>query len=130
PYNLYQMGLNLTQPLFVYGSFSAVRQARLEREIGARGVEMAERDLTKKVIAAFYKVVLNQNSIRILTDQEKVVAEALSTAQTRVRLGGGRKLDLLQVRTEQALLKPKVANARIALTSAAPKAHPGLGGRK
>jgi outer membrane protein TolC len=119
PYNLYSLSAKGAQPLFVWGSFSAIRGAGYERDIQNAEVEIAERQVLQDVIAAYYKVVVNQSRIDILLDQEKVVNEALQMAQTRLRLAGGRKLDVLQMRTQLALLKPKIESARIELATSA-----------
>jgi outer membrane protein len=119
PYNLYSLSAKGVQPLFVWGSLAAVRGAGYERDIQNAAVEIAERTVIQDVIAAYYKVVVNQSKIDILLDQEKVVNEALQMAQTRLRLAGGRKLDVLQMRTQLALLKPKIENARIDLATSA-----------
>lgn len=119
PYNLYSLSAKGVQPIFVWGSLAAVRGAGYERDIQNSSVEIAERTVIQDVIAAYYKVVVNQSKIEILLDQEKVVNEALQMAQTRLRLAGGRKLDVLQMRTQLALLKPKIENARIDLATSA-----------
>lgn len=119
PYNLYSLSAKGVQPLFVWGSLAAVRGAGYERDIQSAAVEITERTVIQDVIAAYYKVVVNQSKIEILLDQEKVVNEALQMAQTRLRLAGGRKLDVLQMRTQLALLKPKIENARIDLATSA-----------
>lgn len=124
PYNLYNVSLKGSQPLFQWGILSKVRKAGYERDLQVTELEITERDVIRNVIAAFYKVVVDKNSVEILLDQEKAVQDALSMAQNRMRLGGGRKLDVLQMRTQLALLKPKIENARIELTtSAAALAH-------
>lgn len=119
PYNLYSLSAKGVQPIFVWGSLAAVRGAGYERDIQNAAVEIAERTVIQDVIAAYYKVVVNQSKIEILLDQEKVVNEALQMAQTRLRLAGGRRLDVLQMRTQLALLKPKIENARIDLATSA-----------
>ena len=100
PYNYYDLNLRLTQPLLVWGSVSSVRQAGIDRDITTLEADMTARDLTRDVISAYYRVVLNQNLISILEEEEGVIREALQTARTRLGLGG-RRIDLLQVRTRQ-----------------------------
>jgi outer membrane protein TolC len=118
PYNLYSVSLSGEQPIFVYGSFAAIRAGNRESDARRVDFEIAEREVVRNVIAAYYKVILWRNRVDILEEQQKVIAETLATAQNRLRLGG-RKMDVLQVRTQQALLKPKVQTAKIELESAA-----------
>jgi outer membrane protein TolC len=124
PYNLYSVNVKGSQPIFVWGSLAAVRKAGYQRDTEAAELEIAERSAIRETISAFYKVVIQERAIQILLDQEKAVRDALDMAQTRLRLAGGRKLDVLQMRTQLALLKPKIERARIDFaTSAANLAH-------
>ena len=118
PYNYYDLNLRLTQPLLVWGSVSSVRQAGIDRDITTLEADMTARDLTRDVISAYYRVVLNQNLISILEEEEGVIREALQTARTRLGLGG-RRIDLLQVRTRQALLRPQIEKAKNELAASA-----------
>lgn len=118
PYNYYNLNLQLTQPLLVWGSVAAVRQAGIDRDITNLEADITARDLTRDVISAYYRVVLNQNLIGILVEEEGVIKEALQTARTRLGLGG-RRIDLLQVRTRQALLQPKIEKAKNELAASA-----------
>lgn len=118
PYNLYNVGIKGEQVLLAYGTFSAVAMAEYDRELGANSVEIARRDLTRRLISVYYRTVMNENLLRLLDEQEKVVGEILSIAQRRVNLGG-KRIDVLQVRTQLALLKPKIEKAKNELSAAA-----------
>lgn len=118
PYNLYNASLNLEQPLFRWGSFANVRSSILDERIAEADARIAERNLTRELIKAFYRLSLQQNLINVLLDEQKVVDESLRTAQNRLRMGG-KKVDLLQVKVQAALLKPKIEGARFQLASAA-----------
>lgn len=118
PYNQYTAHLKLTQPLLAFGSLAAIRQSDYQIQINEIDAEMAERDLTVNVIAAFYKVLLNQRLLTILERTQSVVNESLATTQQRLRTGRGQLLDLLQAKTQIALLKPKIEDAHNQLESA------------
>lgn len=118
PYNAYSLSLKGTQPLFVYGIFSGLSQSEYAREITEVELEIKERDLVRAVISAYYRTLMNDRLLKIYEEQEKVVSEILGTAQRRLSLGG-KKIDVLQVRTQLALLKPKIANAKNELESSA-----------
>lgn len=118
PYNQYNATLKLEQPLFQWGSFAAVRSSSLEEQVAEANARIAERNLVRDIIKAFYKLSLQQNLIGILLDEQKVVNESLKTAQNRLRMGG-KKVDLLQVKVQAALLKPRIETARIDLSSSA-----------
>lgn len=118
PYNIYTLGLTVDQPVLVWGSLAAVRQAGIDHDVSTLDQEITARDLTRDVIAAYYRVVLYQSFININEEQEGVIKEALNTARTRLGLGG-RRLDLLQVRTRLALIRPQIEKARNDLAAAA-----------
>ncbi|RZA09018.1 MAG: TolC family protein [Proteobacteria bacterium] len=117
-YNLYTLGATLDQPILVWGALAAVRQAGIDYDVSALEQDITARDLTRDVVAAYYRVVLYQNFININLEQEGVIKEALNTARTRLGLGG-RRLDLLQVRTRLALIRPQIEKARNDLAAAA-----------
>jgi outer membrane protein len=117
-YNLYTADLKLVQPLFAYGSLSAIRSADYTIKLNEIDLEIAERDLTQNVIQTFYKVLLNQRLLEILQRQQGVVNESLQTANSRLRTGRGQLLDVLTVKTEIALLKPQIEDAHNQLESA------------
>ena len=71
-------------------------------------VEVMERTLTANVIQGFYKVLLNRRLVDNLEKVQRVVNESLLTAQKRLRTGRGQLLDVLQVKTQIALLKPQI----------------------
>lgn len=118
PYNQYNAALRLEQPLFQWGSFAAVRASAINQQMVEADARITERNLTRDIIKAFYKLSLQQNLIGILLDEQKVVNESLKTAQNRLRMGG-KKVDLLQVKVQAALLKPRIETARIELASSA-----------
>jgi outer membrane protein TolC len=118
PYNAYSLSVRGDQPLFVYGTFSGLSQSEYSREITEVEMEIKERDLIRSIISAYYRTLMNDRLLKIYQEQEKVVQEILVTAQRRLSLGG-KKIDVLQVRTQLALLKPKIAKAKNELESSA-----------
>ena len=117
-YNQYSADLKLTQPLLYFGSFSAINVADYQIKINEIDLELAVRSLTNNVIQTFYRVLVNQRLVEILERTQAVVNESLSTAQRRLQTGRGQLLDVLQVKTEIALLKPQIEDAHNQLESA------------
>jgi outer membrane protein len=118
PYNQYKADLTLTQPLFAWGSLSALRVADYNTKMNELDIEIAERTLTNNVISAFYKVLFNQRLLEILERIQVVVTESLNTALRRQHTGRGQLLDVLQVKTQIALLKPQIEDAHNQIESA------------
>ncbi len=120
-YNSYNLDLKLNQPLFAYGSLAAVTNSDYNRKINQIDVELAERDLTNQVIQAFYQVILDHKILDLLNRQLDVLQETLKTSQNRYQTGRGQLLDVLQVKTQMALLKPQIITAKNSIDSAAAK---------
>ena len=128
PYNSYNIDLKLTQPLFAYGSLAAIRNSDFERQINLVDIEIAERDLSSKVIQAFYNVILNQKLLELLNRQQEVLLETLKTSQSRYHTGRGQLLDVLQVKTQIALLKPQIISAQNDIVTSAANLTTLMGG--
>jgi outer membrane protein len=118
PYHQYAGNFQLVQPLFAYGSLSAVRNADYNTKLNELDLEISERTLTQNVIQSFYQVLLNQRLLEILERQLAVDNESLATANSRLRTGRGQLLDVLTVKTQIALLKPQIESAHNQLESA------------
>ena len=113
PYNYYQMGLQISEPIYEGGTtFSALNVAKKEKVMRLYDVQIAERDVTVALIESFYTVLLNQRKLSTLQRQEEVEKKVLATAQNRYKIGRGQLLDVLQIKTQLALIQPKIAEAR------------------
>lgn len=117
-YNSYDAQLKLTQPLYVGGAFWAgLASTKKEFDIRKLDLEIAERDTTIQVLNAFYSVQLNQRKVDTLKRTEAVEKESLQTADRRFKIGRGQLLDVLQIKTQLALLSSKIAQAQRDLDS-------------
>ncbi|OFZ53519.1 MAG: hypothetical protein A2428_14340 [Bdellovibrionales bacterium RIFOXYC1_FULL_54_43] len=119
PYNYYQLAFQGTQPLFDLGVLAAIKGGRKEKSIRQLEIEIAERDLTLRVIQSFYNLVLNERRLQVLLRTEVVEKKVLATAQARLKIGRTQLLDVLQIQTQLALLAPKIAQARSQIEIAA-----------
>lgn len=111
PYNTYQTDLKLTQPLAAYGISSGIASAKKDLQISKLNVEVSARNLASTVILAYYQVVLDMRNVDTLKRQDRIEVDALRTAEKRARTGRGQVLDVLQVKTQLALLKSQIAQA-------------------
>lgn len=128
PYNNYNLDFKLLQPLFAYGSFAAVRNSDYDRQINSVDIEIAERSITTQVIQAFYSVILDQKLLELLTRQLDVLQETLKTSNGRFQTGRGQLLDVLQVKTRMALLKPQIITAQNSIVTSAANLATLMGG--
>lgn len=117
-YNQYTADLKLSQPIFQYGSLSAIRAANDDTKIAELNLEISERTLTNQIIQAFYRVLLNQRLLDILEKTEVIVRQSLATTEHRLHTGRSQLLDVLQVKTQVALLKPQIEEAKNQLQAA------------
>jgi outer membrane protein len=112
PYNTYGSDLKLNQTLYAKGVFSSIAQASYDTKIQQVNLEVEERTLTQNIIEAFYRFILNQQALENLLKNQNIIQTALSTSTNRYNTGRGQLLDILQVKTQLALIQPQVEQAR------------------
>lgn len=130
PYNIYLANIQATQPIYMFGFFSALGVVNTDLALRLSDLEITERELTLSVMRAFQQVLLSQKLVESLTEIGKVQKEALATAQKRQNIGRGQLLDVLQAKTQLALLEPRMAQARTQLQIAAQELSTLLGRRE
>ena len=134
PYNQYSSDLKLVQSLYSKGIFSAVSSAEYDKKIQSASIEIQERNLTQNIIEAFYRFILYQKSMDNLLKNQNIIQKTLATSYHRYQVGRGQYLDVLQVKTQLALIQPQVEQAKNQFEIAAQqlisfmgeKEHPGL----
>jgi outer membrane protein len=119
PYNQYTAGLTLTQPLYDSSLMAAYRFTKKDENIKHYAEEIAERTATESVVESFYTVLLNERLLRIYNEAKKVDEDTLAIAQRYAHIGRAQLLDVLQLKTQIALLMPKIANTEDAMRTAA-----------
>ncbi len=113
PYNQYEVKLEGRQPLLQFGLLSSLSANARQVDLSQVADTIAERNLTADVIRTFYRVLLKHRTIEALKNVEALQKESLATAQRRQRIGRGQLLDVLQVKTQLALLAPKLETANV-----------------
>ncbi|MBC7537431.1 MAG: TolC family protein [Bacteriovorax sp.] len=111
-YNQYSSDLKLVQPLYTKGLFSAIDVADYDKKIQSATIELTERTLTISIIEAFYRFILNQQSLENLLKNQDIIQKSLATSNQRYQKGRGQLLDILQVKTQLALIQPQVEQAK------------------
>ena len=110
-YNSFEAGVSVSQKLFVYGGFSALSASKKEIELRKIEAGISARDLVGTVVLAYFQAVVEMRKLESLKRWEKLVIEALATAERRARIGRGQRLDVLQVKSQHALLKSQIKDA-------------------
>jgi outer membrane protein TolC len=119
PYNQYSSDLKLQQTLYTYGAFSAIKVNDYSKKVQELNVEIQERTLTQNVIEAFYRFVLNEHALENLLKTKDIIQKSLATANDRFHTGRGQLLDVLQVKTQLALIGPQIEQAKNQFENAA-----------
>ena len=119
-YNFYQAGLEARWQILQGAGLWAEQSKQAQDEAIARlNLQIAERDLSVKLIEAYFKVRLIQKKVDTYQRMDNLLKEFVGTSSRRERLGTERKSVVLRFRTEQALNAPKVLQARNELIIAA-----------
>lgn len=112
PYNSYLAQLKLSQPLYAGGSLtSGLAVARLNKDIREKDLEISERDLSVLVLEAFYTILTNREVVDLLKRTKAVDEQSLATSERYFRIGRAQLIDVLQAKTQLALVLPQIANA-------------------
>lgn len=128
PFNQYDASLKLTQIIFQMGTLSGISAAQKDVGISKLNAKISARNLVNVTIQAYYQVVLSSRTIDTLLRQQRIVKESLGVAQHRERNGRGQLLDVLQVKTQLALLEGQIATARNQLAIAVANLTNTIGG--
>lgn len=118
-YNTYTSDLRLNQTLYAKGLFAAIKEADYALKIQNVNYEIEERKLTQSIIESFYRFILNQKNLESLLKTQEIIQKSLAISNKRYNTGRGQLLDILQVKTQLALIRPQVDQARNQFTIAA-----------
>jgi outer membrane protein TolC len=111
-YNQYSSDLEVTQTLFTKGLFSAVTASNYEVKIQQEQIKLESRRIYQQVLAAFYRLLLHQEAYQYLLNNQKIIDQAVKTTQKRIQTGRSQMLDLLQVKTQAAVLVPQLQESK------------------
>jgi outer membrane protein TolC len=112
PYNAYSSDLKLNQTLYTKGVISAIDVANYDKKIQEINLELEIRNLDQNIIEAFYRFILNQSLFDNLIKNQEIIQKALATSTKRYESGRGQLLDILQVKTQLALIGPQIEQAK------------------
>ena len=119
-YNNYNVAIKASQPLYVGGAITAgLGVVKKDKQIREKDLEVVERDLSVQVIEAFYTVLLNQQLVALLNQTLAVEKESLATTQKYARIGRSQLLDVLQIKTQIALLYPQITSTENTMKNSA-----------
>ncbi len=111
-YQEYASNIKLTQTLFKIGSLSGISAAEKNSQISQLDLDIVRRNLIGSVIQGYYQIILYAKNVETLNHQQKLVGESLKVAQERAKIGRGQRLDVLQIKTQAALLDGQISEAR------------------
>lgn len=111
-YNQYGLNLHLNQLVYQHGSLATVNAAKKSHDVALINTAIARRDISNSVIQTYYQITLYNRNILTLVEQRKIVSESLRTAERRMSSGSVRLLDVLQIKTQLALLDGDIFSAQ------------------
>jgi outer membrane protein TolC len=119
-YNQYTFQLKLVQPLYQGGAIlSGLHAAEKELDIRKKDLEISERDVTAQVINSFYSVMLNQQLLNVLNYTLNEEKQTQALVEKYQKIGRTQLLDVLQIKTQVALIYPRISTAENQMKSSA-----------
>jgi outer membrane protein TolC len=119
-YNQYTLQLKLVQPLYQGGAImSGLHAAEKELDIRKKDLEISERDVTAQVINSFYSVMLNQQLLNVLNYTLNEEKQTQALVEKYQKIGRTQLLDVLQIKTQVALIYPRISTAENQMKSSA-----------
>lgn len=110
---LYEVGADLTQPLFTWGKVGAALDlARSAVEITEAQIGTAQLDLAAEAAESYYRLLAARRALETLEIQGRLRTEVLAAVEARFELGDATRLDLLRARSGVAEVAPLVASTR------------------
>lgn len=116
-FNSFDGSLVLSQPIFVKGLWGALSVSNLETKIREIDYKARKREVTLKTIKSFFHVLYSQALINALKRSEAIHRQSLKEAEHRRKIGRSQLLDVLQEKTQLALLLPRIETAEGELRS-------------
>lgn len=117
-YNNYNFDLNISQTLFNAQTFSGLSLKNIDQDIAEIETEMTLQDLKGQIAKSFSRIIYWQRHSETLNNLNDVMKESLKAVQNRVNIGRSDRIDALQMRTQLALLEPRIAAAENGIRNA------------
>lgn len=112
-------GVTVSQNLFSgYSNTSAVKTARLNKEIARIAVKTARQDLMLEGIRAYVDILRQRSLIELARENEATIQRQLKLEDERVQRGSGITVDVLQAKSRLQLAKERRINFEGALEDA------------
>ncbi len=104
-------GVTVSQNLFNgFSNTSAVRTARLNKEIARIAVETTRQDLIMEGIEAYVDILRQRSLIELARENEATIQRQLKLEDERVQRGSGITVDVLQAKSRLQLAKERRIN--------------------
>ena len=111
----YQLGASYNQTLFDnFQTDAAIEQARALTEVSKYSLRNSEQNVLLSVVQAYYAVIRDTQLVQLRADNMKFFDAQVTSAEDRLRLGEGTRIDVSQAKARQA---QAVASYRAAVAS-------------
>lgn len=107
---LFDLRLELTQPLYTGGSLSAARRlAERVRDAAGAQIDGARLDTARDAAQRFYELLAAQAAVATVASQQRARAASLEVVQARYEIGEATELDRLRARAALDAVAPELA---------------------
>lgn len=112
-YNQYSVAFQGAVPVYHGGSIAAaVESTRQDAAARRADLQIQERNLALDVAQAWMDALLSRERMGVFRKEEVLQEEVLKTARARERIGRSEHVDVLQIQTQLALLRPQIEQSR------------------
>lgn len=112
PVNLYNLSINVDQPIFVWGkNYKTLEAARIELERTRLDSKAKENDISFSVAVAYYDFVLSFERLKVLEKSKESQEKNLKIVSDKFEIGSATKLDLLRAKASLSNLIPQTIRA-------------------
>lgn len=109
---------SLSLPLYAPTVYETLRMNRTQMEQAVESARSSKINLTSEVKKAFYNILLAEQSLAVLKESEKSVAETVANTENMYAQGLASEYDLLSAQVQLSNLRPSIVQTENSIKSA------------
>lgn len=102
---------SLSLPLFVPAVYETLKMNRTQMEQAVESARSSKINLVNEVKKGYYNILLAEQSLTVLKESEKSIAETVSNTEAMYKQGLASEYDLLSAQVQLSNLKPSIIQA-------------------
>lgn len=108
----------LTLPLFAPAVYETLKMNRTQMEQAVESARSSKISLANEVKKAYYNILLAEQSLVVLRESEKSIAETVSNTETMYKQGLASEYDLLSAQVQLSNLRPTIIQTENSIKTA------------